>query len=305
MTIDIENFLAPIINTQFLPRPDAIATLDSEALIAERMALFQQLATLAGFPYDVGALETDPIKIAQEVGALREVLMRARVNSAVRAVLPAYAQGADLENIVARANIARLQTGVDPETQVPIMETDTQLLVRYLTGFAAPAAGSEDGIIFRALTAVPGLRDIVCNGPAVHGKPGEVRIRLLEDGGAPTTIGTINKVREALEDRGAMPLTDVWDVASATIIEYEIEARITIPPGPIPAEIIDAVETAITAAAIARYRIGAEVYLNVLGGAGYIANVRRVEILSPAADIICNPYQAAYPTSVIVTAVTE
>jgi phage-related baseplate assembly protein len=72
------NFFAPAINPALLPKPNAIDPLDFEKLLAARMDDFTARADQVGFTYDVGALETDPIKIDNEVHAYRTLDARAR-----------------------------------------------------------------------------------------------------------------------------------------------------------------------------------------------------------------------------------
>lgn len=300
MAINANRFISPTLNPNHLPVPDAIEELDQEAVFAERMAEFQQRADQAGFPYDVGGLEFDPIVIDQQAHAHRETLMRARVNSAIRAVLPAYAQGTDLDAIVARANVQRItiEPG-DPDSGIPpVMESDNALLVRYLTAFAVPSAGSPDGYIYHALSAYPRARDIAVLGPGVHNRPGRATVVLLGEEDAPVTSEIVDLVREYLSQDHIKPLTDELIVAAAEIIPYEIELTILVPRGPAPAVVADAVEVAVRNAAHARFAIGAQVYVNVLEGAAYTGNVLRVTRTSPVADISPGPHQAALCTSV-------
>jgi phage-related baseplate assembly protein len=304
MTINANRFIAPTINIADLPLPDAIEELDAEAIIAARMARFQADAEAAGFPYDVGALETDPIKIDQEAHAFRELLMRSRVNSAVRAVLPAYAQKADLDAIAARANVGRqLITPADPVNNIAaVYEDDTKLLVRYLTSFAVPSAGSEDGYIYRAVTAVPALRDVAVLGPAYHGHAGRVYVRLLWEGGADVPDDAVQAVIAAVRDtKGGRPLTDDVVVSSAPITPYSLALSIQVPPGPAPDMIEAAALAAVRKAADARYAIGAQVWLNYLAGAAYVANVQKVTLASPAADVVPDAGGAAYCTDISVS----
>jgi phage-related baseplate assembly protein len=303
MTINANRFIAPTINIADLPLPDAIEALDAEAIIAARMAQFQADADAAGFPYDVGALETDPIKIDQETHAFRELLMRSRVNSAVRAVLPAYAQGADLDAIAARANVERqLVTPADPINDIAaVYEDDAKLLVRYLTSFAVPSAGSVDGYIYRAVTAVPALRDVAILGPEYHGRAGRVYVRLLWEGGVTVPGDAVQAVIAVVRDtKGGRPLTDDVVVSSAPITPYSLSLSIQVPPGPAPDAIAAAVQAAARKAADARYAIGAPVWRNYLGGAAYVANVQRVTLLSPEADVVPDAGGAAYCTDISV-----
>ena len=300
MSVNINRFISPTINPANLPAPDAIEVLDQEALLAERMADFQVRADQAGFPYDVGMLEFDPIKIDQEAHAHRETLMRARVNSAVRAVLPAYALGADLDAIAARANVERMiLVPADTINGAPaVMEGDQSLLVRYLTSFAAPAAGSEDGYIFHSIIAYPGFTDITVLGPGVHGVPGRAAVYLLGPNGIEVDTETVDTVRQYLRQDYIKPLTDDLVVGAAGIVPYVAELKITLPRGPAPAVVVDVAAAAVRRAANARYGIGVQVYANVLEGAAYVGNVLRVQRIQPAGDVIPGPSEAAWCTAV-------
>jgi phage-related baseplate assembly protein len=307
MTINANRFISPTINPETLPPPDAVEVLDQETILADRMADFQERADQAGFPYDVGALEFDPIKIDQEAHAHREMLMRARVNSAVRSVMPAYAKGTDLDAIVARSNVARIElVPADPDAgTAAVVESDQSLLIRYLTSFAAPAAGSSDGYIYWSLVTFPDARDIAVLGPSVHGQPGRAAVYLLSADGQATDSDTVQAVREVLQQNHIKPLTDDLVVASASIVEYTIVLNIMVPRGPAPAVIRDAVEAAVQKVADARYAIGAKVYVNSLEGAAYAGNVLRVQRTSPAADIDPGPSGAAFCTSITVNVEVE
>lgn len=302
MAVNSNRFINPTLNPAHLPVPDAIEALDQEQILADRMADFQRRADAVGFPYDVGELEFDPIKVDQEAHAHREGLMRARVNSAVRAVLPAYAQGADLDAIVARANITRLMLDPgDPANGVPpVMESDANLLVRYLTGFAVPAAGSPDGYIYAAATAYPIARDISVVGPEVHRRPGRAVIYVLGEVGQPITSDVLQTIRAAVTKPNVKPLTDEAIVAAAEVIPYEVEHRILVPRGPAPSDVAAAVKVAVQKAAHARFAIGAQVYANVLEGAAYVGNVIKVTRSKPLADIVTGPSQAALCTNITI-----
>jgi phage-related baseplate assembly protein len=305
VVVNVNRFIAPTINPAHLPLPKAIDELDQEAILDARMADFQARADQAGFPYDVGGLQFDPIKIDQEAHAHRETLMRARVNSAVRAVLPAYAQGSDLDAIAARANVQRLV--IEPATlEAPaVMETDTALLLRYLTSFAVPAAGSPDAYVYHSAKAWPQARDISVLGPGVHGVPGRAAVYLLGPDGAPAADEICDRVREALHAPNVKPLTDIVTVAPADIIPYEIALTITLPRGPAPAVVAAAAQEQVRKAAEARYAIGATVYANAIEGAAYVGNVLRVRRSAPTGDIVVGPSQAAFCTQITITVEVE
>ncbi len=261
-----------IIDVSRLPKPDAIETLEFETILASRMTDFGKRAEQADFDYDVGELETDPIKIDQEVHALREVLMRSRVNDGIRSVLPAFARGADLENAVVRANIARIVT-LDERGNVTFREDDDALLRRYLASFDAPAAGSEDGYLAAALKAWPQAHDI----RVVNGGAGKVLVYLLGADGVAAPLDAVFAVAKALDAKHIRPLTDDVTVSAAAIDRYSLTGKLIVPRGPDPAQVLAAAVKSVRAFGVARYYIGAEIPRDALLSAAYVPNVIRIE----------------------------
>ena len=298
----ISKFIAPTINLASLPEPDAIEVLDVEAILAARMADFQVRADQAGFPYDVAAIETDPAVIMQEAGAFRETLLRSRINSSVRAVLPAFAQGADLDGIVARANVQRIVIQAATDDAPAVMESDAALRNRYLATYGRPAAGSTDAYTSRVLEVIPYIHDVLVAGPSLHGRDREALVYLLAPNGVMVTAAELDLARGALLPNDATPVTDVWDVVRATIVPYSVEVRIEIPTGPSPAAVTEASRVRIQEMADARYSIGSDVWRNAIGGAAYVSNVQRAVVVSPLNDVITNYNAAPFCTGISVTA---
>lgn len=261
-----------IIDVSRLPKPDAIETLDFETILASRMTDFGKRAEQAGFDYDVGELETDSIKIDQEVHALREVLMRSRVNDGIRSVLPAFAKGADLENAVSRANVVRI-VSLDEHGKVIFREDDDALLRRYLASFDAPAAGSEDGYLAAALKAWPQAHDI----RVVNGGAGKVLVYLLGVDGVTAPLDAVFAVAKALDAKHTRPLTDDVTVSAAAIDRYTLTGKLIVPRGPDPAQVLEAAVKSVKAFGVARYHIGAEIPRDALLSAAYVPNVIRIE----------------------------
>ncbi|EEQ05233.1 Baseplate assembly protein J [Yersinia bercovieri ATCC 43970] len=97
--------------------------LDYETLLAERKA-----ELIALYPADEQAaitrtlsLESEPlVKLLQE-NAYRELVLRQRVNEAAQAVMVAYANGSDLDQLGANNNVQRLIiTPADPDAIPPV-----------------------------------------------------------------------------------------------------------------------------------------------------------------------------------------
>ena len=82
-----------------MPKPAVIEELAFETILAELMADAVARFAAAGIDYDVGNLETDPVKIVLEAAAYRETLLRARVNDAARANLLSFAAATDLDHL--------------------------------------------------------------------------------------------------------------------------------------------------------------------------------------------------------------
>jgi phage-related baseplate assembly protein len=283
------------IDVSRLPEPDAIETLDFETILASRMTDFDARAEQAGFDYDVGELETDPIKIDQEVHAYRELLMRARVNDGVRSVLPAFAKGADLDNAVSRANVVRIIT-LDERGAVIFQEDDEALLRRYLASFDAPAAGSEDGYLAASLKAWPQAHDI----RIVNGGAGKVLVYLLAAAGSAAPMDAVFAVAKALDAKHVRPLTDDVTVSAAQIARYALSATLVVPRGPDPAQVVDAAAKSVKAFGVARYNIGAEIPASALLAAAYVPNVLRIEPVE-VPDMAARSNVAPYLTGVNLT----
>ena len=83
------------IDVTALPTPAVIETLDYEAVLASLRADLLRLYPVAAEVID---LESEPLTKLLQVAAYRELLIRARINDAARAVMLAYATDADKRN---------------------------------------------------------------------------------------------------------------------------------------------------------------------------------------------------------------
>lgn len=252
--------------------------------------------------YDVEMLETDPAVIVNQAESYRELLLRARINDTIRALMPAFASGSDLDNIVARANVRRLPTAFEDGEPVA-WESDRVLLNRYLAAFAAPAAGSEDSYIFHARTAWPAAHDIrpLDYAAGTGLSKGDVEIILLAANGEDPEQGDIDAVVAALSPRANRPLTDVVSVRKAHIEPWRLEAKLILPRGASPAREIAERQAAAQAFANRRYFIGGKVPLTGAVSALYSPNVTSVVLTEPVADVPHGPDRAPFLTEIALT----
>ena len=93
-----------IIDLSQLPEPEVIENLDFETIYQELLGDFRE--AMAG--EWTAEVESDPVLKLLQLAAYRELLLRARINDAARAVMLAYASGADLDQIGAGFNVQRL-----------------------------------------------------------------------------------------------------------------------------------------------------------------------------------------------------
>jgi len=281
-----------------LPAPDVIAEISFEDILASALA---DLASRA--PEFDALVESDPTMKALQVASYVALLTRQRINEAARAVMLAYAAGADLDQIGANFSVARLTLDPGDAAAVPpvpaIYESDTDLRRRVqLSPEAYTVAGSAASYVFHALGADPEVRDAEAVSPA----PGVVTIYVLSRvGSGAASVDLIDAVAAVLSADTVRPMTDSVVVQSASVTEYQITAALTVYPGP-DAEIIRATsQAAALAYAAAQHRLGYDVTLSGIYAALHQAGVQNVALASPVAGIVMGDGEAAFCTAVTVT----
>lgn len=286
-----------------LPAPDVVEVIDFETLYAQRKA-----ALIALYPADQQAavaatleLESEPIVILLQENAYREVVLRQRINDAARAVMLAYAKGADLDQLGALVNVARLViTPADPANDIAeVKESDTDLRKRIqLAWEGLSVAGPEGAYIFHALKADGRVLDAAVQSPA----PGQVLVTILSrvgDGTAPADL--IAAVDAALTAEDVRPITDFVTVQTAAIVPYQVEATIYTFPGPDSAVVMAEARTRLDEYIAECHHIGREVVISGIHAALHVAGVERVELAQPAANIVTTSTQAPHCSAVTIT----
>lgn len=288
------------VNLASLPAPAVLETIDFEAIVLDmRNDLVSRLPEIVG----VIDLESEPARKLIEVFAYREVVMRARINAAARATMLAYATGTDLDHIGALFGVERFlltpaNTSAVPPTPA-VYEADEDFRRRIqmaLEGFST--AGPIGAYTFHALSASGSVKDAGVTSP----EPGQVLVSILSRvGTGAASPELVDIVDAALNDEDVRPLCDAVIVQSATIIEYQIEATIFVDPGPDRSTIIAASLAAAQAYADAQHRIGRDITISGIHAALHGPGVARVDLASPAANIIVSNTQAAFCTDIDLT----
>lgn len=278
-----------------LPPPDAVEVLSFETLLAaNRTILLDAAPELA----PVLALESEPAVKVLEVMTYVQMLTLNRVNQGVRAVMPALATGADLDQLGVIVGIQRLivDPGVPEDGIAPTMEGDEAFRRRFTLapeGFSV--AGPAGAYEFHALSADGAVLDASATSPL----PGEVLVTVLAragDGTAPPDLLDIVEARVSAED--IRPLTDHVTVQSATIKPYEIRGTIRTYAGPDTSVVMNAAQVSAEDFAEINHRLGRDVNLSGIYAALTTAGVMRVDLEEPPANIICDETEAAYCTGI-------
>lgn len=288
-----------MIDLSALPSPQSVEPLSFEAIKAEMIADLQ-----ARDPSFTALVESDPALKVIEVFAYRELLLRQRVNDAIRATMLAYALGSDLDQRGALFGLAR--NVVDPGAPnafppvPPTMESDSEFRKRIqLAPEALSVAGPAGAYIFHALK-VADVADVSVVGPPIV-SPGEVVVTVLSRSGSGVpSAETLATVERQIEE--ARPLTDMVTVQAAELVDYAITATIYTYSGPDPSTVIDNAEASVAAYVAAQRRLGRDVTLSGVYAALHRPGVQRVELVSPSADVAIEYFQVANCAAVTLTA---
>lgn len=285
------------INLDNLPFPNVVETLDYETLLAE---IKVQLLAIKPDMADVLELESEPTTKLLEITALREMVIRQRVNDASKAVMLAYADKANLENLGAFYSVERLLiTPADPGAYPPVeavYETDADYRRRIqLSVEAHTTAGPTGAYLFHTLSADPTISDADIYSPT----PGQVEVTVLTNQGNGEPDQTLlDTVEAALNDEFVRPLNDQVFVLPAQIVNYNIIATLTYFNGPDPAVVKQTAETAINNYVANKHRMGNDITVSGIHAALHQEGIQNVVLAEPLNDIVIDHNQAAFCTGI-------
>jgi len=285
-----------IVDLSKLDPPTIVELLDYETILARKVARMQTL-----FPDFDATVDSDPAMKVLQVAAYDELLLRQDFNERLVGRLVAYATGATLDHIGAAIGVARLAVIPANATTgtASVYEDDDSFRARIVLGpegFAA--AGPELAYVKRAKDAGTDVLDASAISPA----PGEVLVTVLSrsgDGTAPEAL--VQAVRDIVTDPAVRPVGDLVTVAAATQRHFAIDARIWTFAGPDLALLIAMARVRLDTYLIDSRRLGRNVTLSGINAALTVPGVQRVDILTPAADVVCDRTQAALCTAASIT----
>lgn len=264
------------------PQPEIIEALDYEAILSEHVATFQQIWEIKRAlnplmpEYDVGLLETDPVKIVLEAASYRELMLRARINLAAMANLVAFASGSDLDHLAAFYGVLRL-TG----------EADVDFRDRLLIEIKGRSTGgSSYWYQAAALRADVRIKAAVVYRerlfPVIH-----IALLSKENGGIPDRVMLDAVSSMVMSDRVRL-MNDTVVVEAAVNSTTNIEADIWLLPN-FPTAIIDNLPAILRAAWTAESSVGFDLEPSWIEARLHVAGVKKVNCVSPTQAVIADP----------------
>lgn len=277
-----------------LPAPQVLESLDYEALYEEGLAAFREYM---GNNWSA-ALESDPVVKLIELGAYCKMQNRARVNDAAKALMLAYAEKEDLDQLAANVRLQRLVIQPANLLTVPpveeVKESDDALRERIqLVYEGLSTAGPSNSYIFHARAASA----LVADATVVSPSPAVVVVTVLSLAGSGLADQSLlDAVYTNLSEEDTRPLTDHVLVQSAEILNYRIDAVLhMIGAGPENDAILAEAVRRLAAWINPRKRLALEVARSAIDAQLHISGVGRVELLNWV-DLKPTKAQAAYCT---------
>ena len=273
---------SPAIDLSGLPAPEVIPQPGFEARLAAKLA-----SAIAQYPAFVDLVESDPAMKLLQADSYDEMILAQAFADAARGLLLAFATGPRLDHLAALFAVERLEG-----------ETDTALRQRVqLAPHSFSVAGPELAYVYWARTADADVADAT----AVSPTPGQVVVTVLSASGTGVPgPGVLDAVTDLLTGP-VRPLTDEVIVQPATLVPFAIEAQLTVFAGPDQGLLLQTALDGLGAHLAAARKLGRDVTRSALIAALHVANVQKVELISPVADIAIDPSEIASVTDIDVT----
>lgn len=263
-----------------LPEPTIIEEIDFEVRLSVLRTRLQQIFDEVGFDYDVGNLETDPSQILLQVSAYQDVLLRQRINEAIRSTLLAYANGTDLDILAQWYDVSRLPG-----------EDDARLRGRIVLAIRGRSTGGTEA----RYKSIAMAADVRVADVAVYtvGRDPTIRVAVfsIEPGGV-ASAALLAKVDTALQSPNVRMVNDVIVVASAAQQVVNVEANMWLLPQASDGAIALA-ESKLRTAWAREMLLGRDVTRSWVLAQLQVDGVQRVDLVSPSVDIVLPFNEAA------------
>ncbi|MEO0497873.1 MAG: baseplate J/gp47 family protein [Pseudomonadota bacterium] len=289
--------MSQLLDLSTVPVPDVIENRSFDEIKFALLDDLRQRMQAAKLPFDAERVQSEPLVINEHARAWREYLLHARINDAVRAVLVASAQGADLEAVVADFNLTRRVLIEATDSEPAVLESYEELRQRRQHAPHQLAVGSLPGYAFNALEADASL--IEAKVKRVQGN--EMSIGLLSRyGDGSVSMETIERVSARLAPRGKYRLgTDDLRIFPASIHSGSIVVEIEIGAGPDAAIVEQQALQGVEAQIALRRGIGSPLNRDaIIGGAHRADEVRTVRASSDLFEFVPGAFDAIHVTNI-------
>jgi phage-related baseplate assembly protein len=257
-----------------LPGPAAIDVVSEIELLAAIKSRFVALASTLGLDVTgIIDLEGEPANIQLQAVAFRDTLLRSAINDAVKANLLAFAIGSDLDHLATFYDAARLEAEGDDAFRARVL-----LAIR-----GRSPAGGEFHYENAARRADPRVADV-----AVHrrdGGPSLIISVLSTDNGGVADEDLLDAVAAEVNLPSVRVVSDVVGVEAAVRIVTPVNADIWLLPDA-PASIVGGLADILDAAMEREGGLGFDVTRSWLMAKLHVPGVQRVNLISPAGDIV-------------------
>lgn len=289
-----------------LAKPNIIEVVDFEVIFSERKTELinkfndDEKAAITA----VLSRESEPLTKYLQENCYRELVLRNRINISAQALLLAYAEKEDLDQLAANFNVKRLVITQADHSKVPpvaaVMESDNALRERTQLAFdTLSVAGPESAYKKFARDADGRVGDVSVVSP----NPAYITLTILqadsENGAASPEL--IQIVEKAVTAEDVRPIGDRVTVQSAQIIPYNIQAKLFIAKDPEAATVLQQAINNANAYTNNNKRLGRSIRLSAIYAALHVSGVSRVELIGPISDVVLTPYQASFCTNINVS----
>ncbi len=221
-------------------------------------------------------VESDSAMKVLEVAAWRELLLRQRINEAVKSNLLKFATGEDLDNLPEFYGVER-QKEEDDERFRKIIKAK---IIGWSTG------GSKEPYRYHALSADSRVKDALVESPI----PGKVQVSILS-----TELSTLQEelleiVKNQLNREDVRILTDTVEVVSCNMIEIDIHSKISIKRP----DIIETMKKKFIEKFGTTKRLGWKVTRSWIIANLFMEGVENVELIEPREDIVVKGNECAF-----------
>lgn len=258
------------------PPPAAIEELDFEALFgAAKADMAERMPEIASLL----ELESEPATKLLQVHAYAEMLVRARVNDAIRANLLAYATSSDLDHLAVFYDLLRLTgEGDDAFRRRVILAIQGRSTGGTVPRYRGVALGASirvaDAVVYR-----------VGNDPTVR-----VAVYASDNDGV-ADADLLAAVAAALNDPAVRMVNDTIVVQSAVFEVANVAANVWLLPEA-PNTLLSVLPDTLRASWEAETGLGFNLTRAWLTARLMVPGIQRVEIVTPAADVIAPPERA-------------